>query len=127
MIRRPLIASPVILTLIALLTPALGSAAQSSTAPAPPPQRSLHESTPMHRHMADMKAGEARLEALVQEMAAAVGESRIVAMAAVIRELVEQQRDMRSRMADRHHTGVDSERAKPAAPDAPEHQHGVVH
>jgi hypothetical protein len=124
MIRLPfLIACLVMLTLIGLFTPALRAAAQSH-GPALP-TCGMHDAASMHSQMADVKAADARLQALVKDMDAAIGESKIAAMAAVLRELVEQQKAMRSRMADMHqHMDARGEATKPARPQ--DHQHATV-
>ena len=52
--------------------------------------------------MADMKAADARLEALVQTMASARGDDKVTAMQALLTELVENQVDMHRHMAMMH-------------------------
>jgi hypothetical protein len=52
--------------------------------------------------MADMKAGDAKLAALVNEMNAAAGDAKINAVAAVVNEMVRQQRAMHGHMAEMH-------------------------
>jgi hypothetical protein len=127
MIRLPfLVAGLVTVMLIASFGPAV-EAAQSGTAQAAPRQRGMHDSTSMRRQMADMSAADERLEALIKDMDAAVGESKIAAMAAVVRELVEQQKAMRRRMADMHqHMDARQEATRPATPVPQEHQHDAV-
>ncbi len=49
----------------------------------------------MHEQMmADMKAGDAKLDALVKDMNAATGDAKVDAIAAVVNELVRQQKAM---------------------------------
>ena len=52
--------------------------------------------------MADMKAADARLEALAQTMTAAPGDDKVAAMQALLTELVENQVDMHRHMAMMH-------------------------
>jgi hypothetical protein len=52
--------------------------------------------------MADMKAGDAKLDALVKDMNAATGEARVTAIAAVVNELVHQHHAMHGRMGQMH-------------------------
>jgi hypothetical protein len=57
----------------------------------------------MHEHMmAEMRAADAKLDALITEMNAAKGEAKILAMSAVIDELVRQQKAMHTGMAQMH-------------------------
>jgi hypothetical protein len=48
--------------------------------------------------MAEMKAADSRLDALIKEMNAAKGEAKVNAVAAVVTELVRQQKSMHDRM-----------------------------
>ena len=66
---------------------------------AAPPQ-GMHDSmAKMHEAMmAKMKAADARLDALVNDMNTATGEERIAAMTAVVNELVRQHKDMCAHM-----------------------------
>jgi len=52
--------------------------------------------------MADMKAADARLEALAQTMTSARGEDKVAAMQALLTELVKSDLDMRHHMAMMH-------------------------
>jgi hypothetical protein len=52
--------------------------------------------------MADMHAAEARLDGLIKEMNAAGGDAKVAAIAAVVTELVAQQKSMHARMAQMH-------------------------
>ena len=57
----------------------------------------------MHQQMmAEMKAGEAKLDALVKDMNAASGETKVTATAAVVNELVQQHKAMHGRMGQTH-------------------------
>ena len=52
--------------------------------------------------MADMKAADARLEALAQTMTSARGDDKVTAMQALLTELVKNQVDMHRHMAMMH-------------------------
>jgi hypothetical protein len=57
----------------------------------------------MHEQMmADMKAGDAKLDALVKEMNAASGNAKVTAIAAVVTELARQNRSMHEHMGAMH-------------------------
>ena len=57
----------------------------------------------MHAQMmAEMKAADSRLDALVKEMNAASGDAKVGAVASVVAELVRQQRSMHERMGHMH-------------------------
>jgi hypothetical protein len=57
----------------------------------------------MHEQMmAEMKAGDAKLDALVAEMNAATGDAKVTAVAAVASELVRQQKSMHDHMGQMH-------------------------
>lgn len=57
----------------------------------------------MHEQMmAEMKAADSKLDALVKDMNAATGEARVNAVAAVVTELVRQQKSMHERMGQMH-------------------------
>ena len=57
----------------------------------------------MHEQMmADMKAADSKLDALVTEMNGASGEARVNAVAAVVTELVRQQKAMHEHMGQMH-------------------------
>ena len=73
----------------------------------PHEQHQSPSSTPgtmkMHEHMmAEMRAADAKLDALIKEMNAAKGEAKILAMSAVIDELVRQQKALHDGMAQMH-------------------------
>jgi hypothetical protein len=52
--------------------------------------------------MAEMKAGEAKLDALVKEMNGAKGDTKVNAVAAVVNELVRQHKTMNEHMGQMH-------------------------
>ena len=57
----------------------------------------------MHEHMmAEMKAADSRLDALVKEMNAASGDAKVNAVTAVVTELVRQHKSMHERMGQMH-------------------------
>jgi hypothetical protein len=57
----------------------------------------------MHEQMmAEMKAAEAKLDALVTDMNAATGDAKVTATAAVVNELVRQHKAMHGRMGHMH-------------------------
>jgi len=57
----------------------------------------------MHAQMmAEMKAADGRLDALVKEMNAASGDAKVSAVASVVTELVRQQKSMHERMGQMH-------------------------
>ena len=105
-----------VLTLSTLLILTLGSSAArfdlkaaGSTQQTPPPQAqpqsqsSMQGMMKMHEQMmAEMKATDAKLDALVKDMNAATGEAKVKAMSAVVTELVSQQKAMHERMGQMH-------------------------
>ncbi|MBI2189038.1 MAG: hypothetical protein HYU37_18220 [Acidobacteria bacterium] len=54
------------------------------------------------RMMAEMKAADSKLDALVRDMNAATGNAKVDATAAVVTELVRQNRSMHERMGQMH-------------------------
>lgn len=73
-----------------------GSAAQQ-------PQPDLSDMKKMHEQMiTEMKANDARLDALVAQMNAASGPAKVDAVAAAVTELVRQQRAMHQHMGQMH-------------------------
>ena len=82
--------------------------AQPQAAVQQPPQPSpampgMQDMQKMHEQMmAEMKAGDARLDALVKDMNAAAGDKRVTAMMAVINELVRQHSSMHVHMGQMH-------------------------
>jgi hypothetical protein len=81
-------------------------------AQAPPAQSSqpreqspsnMQDMMKMHEQMmAEMKAADSKLDALVKEMNAATGDAKVNAVAAVVAELVRQNRSMHQRMGQIH-------------------------
>jgi uncharacterized membrane protein len=86
---------------IQLVSPA---AAQNRQAQPPAsPAQSMQDMMKMHEQMmAQMKAGDAKLDALVKEMNAATGNAKVNAIAAVVTELVMQNRSMHEHMGQMH-------------------------
>jgi hypothetical protein len=73
------------------------------SAQASEPSQSMQGMTKMHEQMmADMKAAVARLDALVKDMNASSGNAKATAIAAVVTELVAQQKSMHARMGQMH-------------------------
>jgi vancomycin resistance protein YoaR len=101
-------------TFAALLACAVGSASFGSGAAhatpqnpaaqaAPQPQSGMADMMKMHEQMmAEMKAADAKLDALVKEMNAASGDAKVNATAAVVTELVRQQKSMHAHMGQMH-------------------------
>jgi hypothetical protein len=82
-------------------SPTAARAAQQT--PGQQPQSNMQEMTKMHEQMmAEMKAGEAKLDALVKEMNSATGAAKTDAIAAVVNELVRQHTSMHGRMGQMH-------------------------
>lgn len=84
---------------------AAGGGQQSSSAPqqGQAAQPASPEMMKMHRQMMDdMKAADAKLDQLVQQMNAASGEAKVTAIATVVTELVRQQRSMHEHMGQMH-------------------------
>jgi hypothetical protein len=74
--------------------------AQGATQPQPP---GMPDMMKMHEQMmAEMKAGDARLDALVKDMNDAKGDAKVNAVAAVVSELVRQHKAMHGRMGQMH-------------------------
>ncbi len=85
------------------LLAAVGSQQTQSPTPSSPggqsPQADMAEMMKMHQQMmAEMKAADVKLDALVKDMNAATGEAKISAVAQVVNELVRQQKTMHEHM-----------------------------
>lgn len=84
------------------------SAMSPVASPAPPSPGGqmgmpMQDMSKMHeKMMADMKAAQTRLDDLATKMNAATGEAKIVAMAELLNEFVQQHRNMNQRMGDMH-------------------------
>ena len=100
----------VITTFLVALAVVPGRINTGLTAQTPPATSSGQQSTPtmqdmtkMHeRMMAQMQAGDARLDALVKDMNSAKGEAKVDAVAAVVSELVTQHKAMHGHMDQMH-------------------------
>jgi len=80
-----------------------GATPQNPAPQAPQPQAGMADMMKMHEQMmAEMKAGDAKLDALARDMNAAAGDAKVNATAAVVTELVRQQRAMHERMGQMH-------------------------
>jgi vancomycin resistance protein YoaR len=100
MITRLTLATAILLILGSQAGPFNLAAAQAT---AQQLQSSMQEMMKMHEQMmADMKAGDAKLDALVKDMNAATGNAKITAVAAVVNELVRQHKAMQERMSQMH-------------------------
>ena len=89
------------------LGPTADAAAQTPSAQGAQPHAHTPSSTQdmmkMHEQMmAEMKAADSRLDALVKDMNAATGDGKVNAVAAVVTELVRQQKSMHERMGQMH-------------------------
>jgi hypothetical protein len=115
MITRKTLAISMLLCLVAgSLTGVMELSATASIEPNPsaqdmlqPPQPTMPDMMKMHERMmaemmAEMKAGDARLDALVTDVNTATGDGKINAVAAVVNELVRQHKSMHMRMAEMH-------------------------
>lgn len=72
----------------------------STAQPASPNMQAMMQ---MHQQMmAEMKAADAKLDGLVQQMNSAAGESRITAVIAVVNELASQHKSMHGHMGQMH-------------------------
>jgi hypothetical protein len=69
----------------------------------PQSESNMQDMMKMHeRMMAEMKAGDAKLDALVKEMNAATGDTKVNAVAAAVNELVRQHKAMHEHMGQMH-------------------------
>ena len=100
----------VITTFLVALAVVSGPVNSGFTAQTPPatssgqqPSPSMPDMTKMHEQMmAQMQAGDARLDALAKDMNAAKGEAKVDAVAAVVTELVTQHKAMHGHMGQMH-------------------------
>ena len=97
------------LVLVALVilpgVPRSGLAARDAAqqAPAQQPGSNMQDMMKMHEQMmAEMKAGDAKLDALVKDMNDAKGDAKVNALAAVVNELVRQHKGMHGRFGKMH-------------------------
>ena len=87
------------------LVTAVAAQAPSSQGSEPRDQAPSNMQDMMKMHdqmMAEMKAADSRLDALVKEMNAASGDTKVNAVATVVTELVRQQKSMHERMGQMH-------------------------
>ena len=99
MIRSALAIAVVLLALGIGVGRLTGAAAVSAQQPSP----NMGDMMKMHEQMmAGMKANEAKLDALVTQMNAASGTAKVDSMAAVVNEMVRQQKTMHEHMAQMH-------------------------
>jgi hypothetical protein len=111
MAKRLSVAALCVLLALAFGMTRFGFSVAEATQPTPatpevtqPPAPNMHHMMKMHEQMmAEMNAGNAKLDALVKEMNAVSGEAKIAAMAVVITELVQQHTAMHGHMGQMHH------------------------
>jgi hypothetical protein len=111
MAKRLTVGAAVILTLAVtfLMRPfdlSTRVAAQSASQSAKPREQApsnMQDMMKMHEQMmAEMKAADSRLDTLVKDMNAATGDAKVNAVAAVVSELVRQQKSMHGHMGQMH-------------------------
>ena len=99
MIRSALAITVVLLALGIGVGRLTGAAAVSAQQPSP----NMGDMMKMHEQMmTEMKAADSRLDALVKDMNAANGDAKVSEVAAVVTELVRQQKSMHERMGQMH-------------------------
>jgi hypothetical protein len=78
----------------------------------------------MHKKMeAKMKAEDAELSALVDEMNTSTGDKKNAAMAAIINKLIQEKKAMQEKMAGMHAKAPDDKKPDMDAATPPAHQH----
>jgi hypothetical protein len=93
----------VALAALAIVVPSGTESRLAAAQAAPQTQSNMQDMMKMHEQMmAEMKAGEGRLDALVAEMNSARGDAKVAAIGAVVNELVRQHKSMHVRMAQAH-------------------------
>jgi len=110
MTTRPSVAAVSVILGLAFGVTRFGLSVAEATLQNPPAQGATQPQQPnmqdmmkmYERMMAEMKAGDAKLEALVRDMNAATGDAKVTAMAAVVNELVQQHKAMHGRMGQMH-------------------------
>src|SRR4029453_510264 len=106
--RRPVVACVVLTVALSAMSSrfsAVGAAPQNpaaqGTAQSEPPN--THDMMKMHQQMmAEMKAADAKLDALVKHMNAATADAKVTALAVVVNELVQQHKAMHEHMGHMH-------------------------
>ena len=112
MMRRLSLGLPIVLVLSStsptgsfkLVTDVMAQAPspQSPQSPQQSPSN-MQDMMKMHEQMmAEMKASDAKLDALLKDMNSVSGDARVTAMAAVVNELVRQHKAMHARMGQMH-------------------------
>ena len=112
MMRRLTLGASILLSLSSTSPTRSFNLVTDVAAQAPSPQGSqpreqapsnMQDMMKMHEQMmAEMKAADSKLDALVKDMNAGTGEARVNAVAAVVTELVRQQKSMHDRMGQMH-------------------------
>jgi vancomycin resistance protein YoaR len=88
---------------IQLVSPAAAQNRQAQPPASSTQSQSMQDMMKMHEQMmAEMSAADAKLDALLKEMNAASGNAKVNAMAAVVTELVRQNRSMHEHMGQMH-------------------------
>jgi hypothetical protein len=88
---------------IQLVSPAVAQNRQAQPPASSAQPQSMQDMMKMHEQMmAEMKAADAKLDALVRDMNAANGNAKVNALAAVVTELVRQNRSMHEHMGQMH-------------------------
>ena len=100
-----LVALLFVATISSVVLPDVTATARAAApqAPQPPAQSGMAEMMKMHeKMMAEMKAADARLDALVKAMNTAAGDAKTNAIAAVVNELVAEHKRMHAHMGEMH-------------------------
>src|SRR4030095_9307483 len=86
-----------------LVSPAVAQNRQAQPPASSAQSQSMQDMMKMHEQMmAEMNAADGKLDALLKEMNAASGNAKVNAMAAVVTELVRQNRSMHEHMGQMH-------------------------
>ena len=100
MATRLSVAAVLVIVTLALGVTGFGFSVAEATQPQQPNTQAMMK---MHEQMmAEMKAGDAKLDALVKDMNDAKGDAKLNAIAAVVNELVQQHKTMHGRMGQMH-------------------------
>jgi len=111
MAQRLTVGAALILTVVGMVSMRAFDLSTSVAAQSAPHSAQAREQAPsnmqdmmkMHEQMmAEMKAADTRLDALVKDMNAATGDAKLNAVAAVVSELVRQQKSMHGHMGQMH-------------------------
>ena len=101
--RLLVLLSVVVLPVVLLPTTTMTAQAPAPQTAKPAAGAGMGDMMKMHeKMMAEMKAADGRLDALVKTMNAAAGDAKTNAIAAVVSELVAQHKQMHAHMAEMH-------------------------